>query len=207
MRLLRQSTSVSVPIGPFLDATDAVTAETALTITQPDVRLKKNGGAWAQKNAAQTLPHQENGYYDVTLDATDTNAPGLMRLAVHESGALPVWEDFIVLTQNVWDALFGSAKLQVAVAELGEQARTEVHAETVRALVTDTYDEPGQIQPPQVTSIERRVAFLYKGFSNKKTQTLTLFSLFNRAGTVVDQKAPASDLSGTTTIQELVTGP
>ena len=61
MRFLKQSTSVDVKIGPFLDETDGKTAETALTITQPDIRLAKNGGAWAQKNAAQTLTHEENG--------------------------------------------------------------------------------------------------------------------------------------------------
>ncbi len=105
MRWLKQSTSADVPIGPFVDQTDGFTAETALTITQPDIRLKKNGGAWAQKNAAQTLSHEENGYYEVTLDATDTNTLGLLRLAVNESGALPVWEDFLVVPANVYDSL------------------------------------------------------------------------------------------------------
>jgi hypothetical protein len=105
MRWLRQSTSVDVPIGPFVDATDGVTAETALTITQPDVRLKKGAAAWAQKAAAQTLSHEENGFYEVTLDATDTNTLGLLRLAVFETGAAPVWEDFLVLEANVYDAL------------------------------------------------------------------------------------------------------
>ena len=44
MRELKQSTSIDLPIGPFVDATDGVTAETALTLTQPDIRLKKGGG-------------------------------------------------------------------------------------------------------------------------------------------------------------------
>ena len=117
MRFLKQSTSVDVPIGPFLDDTDGKTAETALTITQPDVRLKKNDAAWAQKNASQTLSHEENGFYEVTLDATDTNTLGRLRLAVFEAGSLPVWEDFMVMPANVWDALFGSDKLQVDAVE------------------------------------------------------------------------------------------
>jgi hypothetical protein len=106
MRYLRQSTAADVPIGPFVDATDGVTAETALTITQPDVRLKKNAGAWAQKAAAQTLSHEENGFYEVTLDATDTDTLGLLRVAVAESGAAPVWEDFLVITAQEYDRLF-----------------------------------------------------------------------------------------------------
>lgn len=124
-RWLKQSTSVDVPIGPFVDSTDGVTAETALTITQPDIRLKKNGGAWAQKNAAQTLSHEEAGYYEVTLDATDTNTLGLLRLAVAESGALPVWEDFIVLPANVYDSLVGgSDTLDVQVTGIGANVIT-----------------------------------------------------------------------------------
>lgn len=118
VRRLRQSTSVDVPIGPFLDATDGVTAETALTITQPDIRLKKNGGAWAQKNAAQTLTHEENGFYEVTLDATDTNTLGLLRLAVFEAGAAPVWEDFEVIPANVYDAtILGTEWLSVVAMQ------------------------------------------------------------------------------------------
>lgn len=112
MRELRQSTSIDLPIGPFVDATDGVTAETALTLTQPDIRLKKGGGAWAQKNAAQTLSHEENGFYEVTLDATDTNTLGPLRLAVFETGAAPVFEDFMVVTAEWYDAKYGDSWLR-----------------------------------------------------------------------------------------------
>lgn len=102
---LKQSTSVDVAIGPFLDETDGKTAETGLTITQPDVRLKKNNGNWAQKNASQTLSHEENGWYEVTLDATDTNTLGHLLVAVYEAGALPVWREFMVVPANAYEAL------------------------------------------------------------------------------------------------------
>lgn len=134
-RWLKQSTSVDVPIGPFLDPTDGVTPETALTITQPDIRLKKNGGAWAQKNAAQTLSHEENGFYEVTLDATDTATLGLLRLAVFESGACPIWEDFFVLPANVYDSLVaGSDNLNVEVATMAAGVITAA------AIATDAID-------------------------------------------------------------------
>lgn len=123
-RWLKQSTSVDVPIGPFVDSVDGVTAETGLTITQPDIRLKKNAAAWAQKNAVQTLTHEENGNYEVTLDATDTNTLGLLRLHVAESGALPVWEEFLVVPANVWDSLFSTDRLQVDTREVTGTAQT-----------------------------------------------------------------------------------
>lgn len=129
MRYLKQSTSVDVGIGPFLDETDGKTAETALTITQPDVRLKKNGGAWAQKAAAQTLTHEENGWYELTLDATDTDTIGHLLVAIHESGALPVWQEYHVLAANVYDSLFGAAtdKLDVNVEEWNTTAVPAEH--------------------------------------------------------------------------------
>ena len=105
---LRQSTAVDLPVGPFLDETDGKTAETALTITQPDIRLKKGAANWAQKNAAQTLTHEENGYYEVSLDTTDTNTLGLISLAVHESGALPVRQDYLVISAAAYDLMYGT---------------------------------------------------------------------------------------------------
>jgi len=115
---LKQSTAMDVKIGPFVDATDGVTPETALTITQPDIRLAKNGGAWAQKNAAQTLSHEENGWYEVALDATDTNTLGILVVAIYESGALPVWREFLVVPANVWDSYLGADLLQVDATQL-----------------------------------------------------------------------------------------
>lgn len=113
---LKQSTAVDIAIGPFLDSADGNTVEGALTITQPDIRLKKNGGAWAQKNAAQTLSHEEAGWYEVSLDATDTDTLGILIVAIHESGALPVWREFLVVPANVYDSFFSTDFLQVDVA-------------------------------------------------------------------------------------------
>lgn len=125
MMFLKQSTAVDVPVGPFVDSTDGNTAETALTITQPDIRLKKNGAAWAQKSAAQTLSHEEAGWYEVSLSTTDTDTLGHLMLAIHESGALPVWREFMVLPANVYDGLVGGTDvLQVDVSQFGNAAGT-----------------------------------------------------------------------------------
>lgn len=117
MNFIKQSTSIDIPIGPFVDKTDGDTEETGLTLTQPDIRLKKNGGAWAQKNASQTLSHEEAGWYELTLDATDTDTLGLLMVSVHESGALPVWREFQVVTANFYDSICGSDTLQADVTQ------------------------------------------------------------------------------------------
>lgn len=132
---LRQSTDAEIALGPFVDATDGVTPETALSVTQAEVRLKKNGGAWAQKNQASSATHEEEGWYEVSLDATDTNTLGVLVVAVYVAGALPVWREFLVVPANVYDAVLGSDKLQVDVAEWlgtaaqGASGRPEVDVE------------------------------------------------------------------------------
>jgi hypothetical protein len=137
MMYLRQSTAVDVPVGPFLDETDGKTAETALTITQPDIRLKKNGGAWAQKSAAQTLTHEEAGWYEVSLSTTDTDTVGHLVLAVHESGALPVWREFTVLEEAIYDALF-AASANAFSGAAGSTTLTALAAGSVTAAVIAT---------------------------------------------------------------------
>jgi hypothetical protein len=117
---LRQSTAVDIGIGPFVDSTDGVTAETGLTIAQADVRLKKNNGAWAQVNDATSATHEENGWYEKELDATDTNTVGILIIAVNESGALPVWREFQVLEEVVYDALFAAAAAGYGTAQTGD---------------------------------------------------------------------------------------
>ncbi len=124
MQLLKQSTAVTVKIGPFLDSTDGDTAETGLTIAQADVLLSKNGGAFAQKNEATSCTHDTGGMYGCPLDATDTGTLGRLQLFVHESGALPVWHDFMVVTANVYDSLCSTDKLEVDVTQLGGVAQS-----------------------------------------------------------------------------------
>lgn len=118
MIFIKQSTAVTLLVGPFLDDTDGKTAETGLTITRAEIRLSKNGGDMAQKNEASSLTHDELGYYTCPLDTTDTNTLGILKLMVHESGALPVWMEISVLPANVYDSMFSTDLLQVDATQL-----------------------------------------------------------------------------------------
>lgn len=137
MDLLKQSTAATIKMGPFLDDADGKTAETGLTISQADIRLSKNGGDFAQTNNAAGATHDESGYYDVPLDTTDTSTLGRLRVAISEAGALPVWQDFLVVPGAVYDAL---------VSGTGNGVRADVQAMaanvlTASALATDAVTE------------------------------------------------------------------
>jgi hypothetical protein len=116
---LKQSTAVDHLVGPFIDDGDGKTAETLLTVTQAEVRLSKNGGNMAQKNEATSLVHDELGYYVCKLDATDTNTLGRLQLMIHESGALPVYHEYMVVTANVYDSMCSTDYLQTDLIQMG----------------------------------------------------------------------------------------
>ena len=138
MQLLKQSTSTTVQLGPFLDSTDGVTAETGLTISQADVRVSKAGAAFAQKNDATSATHDENGWYRTPLDATDTGTVGRLKVAVAESGALPVWVEYMVVPANVYDSLIGGTDtLQADVTQLGGSTQS---ATDLKDFADDGYD-------------------------------------------------------------------
>lgn len=130
MLYLKQSTAATVKLGPFVDDSDGVTPETGLTISQADIRLSKNGGAFAQTHNATGATHDENGWYGIPLDTTDTDTLGRLQVAVYESGALPVWAEFMVVPANVYDSLVaGSDNLQVDATQIeGGDATDAINA-------------------------------------------------------------------------------
>src|SRR5688572_5887453 len=129
---LKQSTAATIPFGTFVDATDGFTVENALTISQADIRLSKNGAAFAQTNNAAGATFMENGTYGVPLDTTDTGTLGRLRVLVNESGARPVSQDFIVVPANTYDSLVsGSDALNADMDELGGSATPVTNLNTV----------------------------------------------------------------------------
>lgn len=115
---LRQSTSQIIRFGPFLDSTDGVTPETALTIAQADMQLSKDGALFAQKNAAGNATHDTDGWYSTTLDATDTATNGELLMQVNVSGALPVWARYYVVPAATYDALTTNGLNNVAATDI-----------------------------------------------------------------------------------------
>lgn len=105
---LKANTAVTIKLGPFLDSTNGNDNETALTISQADVRLSKNGGNMAQKNESSSCTHDELGKYDCPIDTTDTNTEGRLDVTVHKSGALIIDDYYMVLSEAAYDSMFAA---------------------------------------------------------------------------------------------------
>jgi hypothetical protein len=94
-----------------------------------------------------------------------------------------------------------------SVTALGSTAKSDVNAEVVDALATDTYAEPGQGAPAATTSLAAKLNYLFKAWRNKSTQDATTYKLFADDASTVDSKATVSD-DGTTFVRsEVTTGP
>jgi hypothetical protein len=146
---IKEGSTPDIRIGPFLDDSDGKSPEESLSIGQADIRLSKNGGDFAQRNSSSptNLTHDENGYYILALNATDTNTVGRLDIAVSETGALPVLHHLYVVEANIYDALFASgasafdsnARVDVASIE-GSDATDQINAACDTAL--SDYDAP-----------------------------------------------------------------
>lgn len=143
MRLLKQSTATTLLLGPFLDSTDGVTSETALTISQSDVLLWKEGGTTlAQKNEATSCTHRSNGLYTCPVNTTDTNTLGTVVVSVSESGALPIRQDYLVVPANIYDSLvLGTDLVEVDLSQIdGVDEHVEKFAASVNVIAYGTVD-------------------------------------------------------------------
>ena len=167
---LKQSTSVTIKVGPFVDETDGKTAETSLTISQADVRLSKNSGNMAQKNEATSLTHDEIGMYDCPLDATDTNTVGILTVSIHESGALPVRHDYQVVEEAIYDAFFAtSANMATQVTTIASDL-VQVYSDTtaIHTQTTGIYSD--------TTIIASDLVQVYSDTTAIHTQTTGIYS-------------------------------
>lgn len=160
---LKQSTAKVVSFGPFLDKADGVTEETglvsALDHATTGIKLSKNGGALTIRHATVTATtYDAYGMYRVTLDTTDTNTLGTLRMAFNEAATcLPVWQDFMILPANVYDSLVsGSDLIDVSMTQiLGTAVSTPATAGildvNVKNIDNDAASASGTVTFPNAT--------------------------------------------------------
>lgn len=157
---LRQSTSQVIRFGPALDITDGVSEETALTLAQADMRLSKDGGAFAQKNAAGNATHDSDGWYSTTLNATDTDTVGILKLNVHQpANMLPIWETFYVIEEAIYDLLYGAGS--TGLVTLAAVTHTGAVIPTVTTLTghtAQTGDSFARLGAPAGASVSADIA-------------------------------------------------
>ena len=125
---IREDTATQVAVGPFIDGTDGITAETALTVTEWDCDLVKHADSSMSATSititasagSNDAVHLASGMYSLELTATDTNTAGrLTLLCDHATPAtfLAVRHEWMVMPTQEYDSLYGTDVQQVHVVE------------------------------------------------------------------------------------------
>lgn len=206
---LKQSTAVTVKIGPFTDISDGTTRETALVILQGSVYLSKAGGAMAVKNDANTSAHDALGVYNCKLDTNDTGTAGMLRLDVNDINAVPVWAEFMVLEPNAYDAKYAGYTSGV------QTALTAYGASTFNPFTTDVnlspagLDDVNVLDPntdPNNWDYRDWMVYSAKRWGNKTEldHSTNIFTTYNSAGVALVEQ-PVTEANNIETIERVVT--
>src|SRR3972149_1399836 len=132
MRYLRYNTDTRITVGPFLDKTDGITPEVALTVTSEKLTFVVDTGgvptlvldaAPTASGGANDMVHitgDDSGFYDLELAAADVNYLGRAMLSLNDVATpCPVLHEFMILPANVYDAMvLGTDALQVHANEI-----------------------------------------------------------------------------------------
>ncbi len=109
---LKQSTSIKIRMGPYVDAADGFTPETGLTIGAADQAevLKANGVATVAMSGTFAAISDADGWYDYTVATGDVDTVGEVVFSLQDSSvARPAFTRGYVLEEAVYDAWFGAS--------------------------------------------------------------------------------------------------
>jgi hypothetical protein len=99
-----------------------------------------------------------------------------------------------------------NASGDVTITQSAAINQANINAEVVDVMKTDTIGQRSQAAPPAAPTFEEAVMYLYQRLRNKVTQTSTLQSMFDDAGTTTICKATVSEAGGTATKAEFISG-
>lgn len=116
---LKQSTTITISLGPFIDKDDGDTEKTGLTIEDTDIYLSKNGAAKGNPNDTNNCTEDANGVYRKQLNTTDTNTLGILTVYVHFTDCLYVKQDYHVVKANWYDTMFSTDVLESDLVQMG----------------------------------------------------------------------------------------
>lgn len=217
MMFLKQSTQVKVPMGPFVDATDGATLETAIAWATTEANIIKHDGSAVVDIGTNTWSsHLGGGYYNVTLTASNTDTLGMLVVEGHDSAARPVRREFMVIPANIYDSLIGGTDyLQTDVLQINGNAssgfltgtdhlKADVQQINASATAADNLSQgalglvTGTVQTSSTTTvITTNLTETTNDHYNGRTITFTSGALAGQSSTVSDYSGSSKNLTVT----------
>lgn len=132
MQYLRTNTATRITVGPFLDKTDGITPEVALTVTSekltfivdtggvPTLVLDAAPTASGGNNDMVHITGDDSGYYDLELTAANVNYLGRAKLSLNDvTTHCPVFHEFMIIPAVIYDAMIlGTDLFDVSVTQI-----------------------------------------------------------------------------------------
>jgi hypothetical protein len=125
---LKTNTAVRITVGPFLDKTDGITPEVALTATNehltlmvdtsgvPTLVLDANATASGGNNDMVHVTNDDAGYYDLELTAAQLNYLGNAKLSInYVTDHCPVFQEISIVSAAYWDNKYGTGNINADV--------------------------------------------------------------------------------------------
>ena len=212
-------------LSTFNPATDAVATVTTLTnlpaitanwLTATGIAASAldGKGDWNIGKTGYTLTQSfpaNFADFAITVTTGKVTAENVtLAAATHTGATIPTVTTLAGHTAQTGDSFARIGAAGANLTDLGGMStgmKTQVNTEALDVIATDTYAEPGQETPAANSSLANKINYLYKAWRNKSEQTATAYSLYDDAGTTVDQKATVSDNGTTATKGEVGTGP
>src|SRR3972149_443389 len=170
MRFLKTNTAVRVTIGPFLDKTDGITPEVALTATNekltfmvdtggvPTLVLDVNATASGGNNDMVHVTGDDAGFYDLELAAANVNYVGPAMLSInYVTDHCPVFHEFMILPAVVYDSLVGGTDtlqtdmIQILGTAVSTPAAAGVLDVNIKNIDNDAASASGTVTFPNAT--------------------------------------------------------
>ena len=211
--IIRQTTAVNIPMGPFIDPT-ARTAETGMTITQAETFLSKNGASQVAKSDTNSATELGNGMYSIALDTDDTTTVGTLAVYVNDSQASPMAVECQVIEEAIYDALYvlnadgfnSSGEVSLIAATQTQITNTLADTNELQGDWTDggrldalidrliveldtARSEPSNVDIDHTWKLGEKTDYLLKLLGNKRDQTATLQQVYNSDESTVEHKA------------------
>ena len=136
MGWLKQSTAVTIQVGPFI-ATGGVAVATGLT---PAIEISKANAAWVTIGATGAVAYSSGGWYRRPLSTVDTGTLGRFLVKSEGAGYLPVWHEHVIVAANVYDSLIATGdRLDVNTAQYAGATTATGDIKTVAAVAAGVW--------------------------------------------------------------------
>jgi hypothetical protein len=131
MRFLRYMTTANVLIGPVIKSTDGYSPLQGMTSDLVDINFWKtatNGAltSW-DYDGDNSFATFGNGYINLGLRSSNVCMPGQLRIEINASASgIPTFDDFQVINQHVYDAMFCSSGVERLQTDMWEITATAI---------------------------------------------------------------------------------